>query len=162
MSPRQTKDPVVRLIVPLGHRLLAADRVEKEIALAFFVPVILYMNNAVGTQTQTIFVRRSAFDKVNLKKYLFLEFKTAVVIGTVISILTTVFEKIWFKEGGIGLIVGFSMFLGILTSIFIGILIPSFLEKIGKDPAIGSGPFATIIQDVASILIYFSIASALL
>jgi magnesium transporter len=39
----------------------------------------------------------------------------------------------------------------------IGLTLPWFLSKAGKDPAFGSGPVATIIQDVWSLLIYFAI-----
>jgi len=37
----------------------------------------------------------------------------------------------------------------------IGILLPWGLERHGGDPAFGSGPVATIIQDVLSLLIDF-------
>lgn len=135
---------------------------EREIALSFFIPVIVYMNAAVGTQTQTIYIRRSAVDKIKLAKYLFQEFKIAVIIGGMVSFLIIIFESLWFRETGIGFIVGLSMFIGVMSSIFVGVMIPWFLDKAGRDPAIGSGPFATIIQDILSIVIYFSIASALL
>ncbi|OGM03394.1 hypothetical protein A2715_02795 [Candidatus Woesebacteria bacterium RIFCSPHIGHO2_01_FULL_39_32] len=135
---------------------------EKEIALAFFIPVIVYMNDAVGTQSETIFVRYAALEKVNLAKYLFKEAQVAVSIGLVISFLISIFILVWLKDPRITLIVGSAMFSGIVGSIFIATLIPWFLQKNGKDPAIGSGPFTTILQDLLSIVIYFSIASALL
>ncbi len=40
--------------------------------------------------------------------------------------------------------------------------LPWALDRLGLDPAFGSGPLATVIQDLLSILIYFAIASALL
>jgi magnesium transporter len=48
---------------------------------------------------------------------------------------------------------------GVATTI--GLVMPWFLQRIGSDPAFGSGPLATIIQDVLSLLIYFAIASLL-
>jgi magnesium transporter len=39
----------------------------------------------------------------------------------------------------------------------VGLLLPWILSHAGKDPAFGSGPVATIIQDVLSLLIYFII-----
>jgi magnesium transporter len=44
----------------------------------------------------------------------------------------------------------------------VGLLLPWLLAHTGRDPAFGSGPIATIIQDVLSLLIYFAIASLLL
>jgi magnesium transporter len=44
----------------------------------------------------------------------------------------------------------------------VGLLLPWLLARRGCDPALGSGPVATIIQDVLSLLVYFVIAQALL
>lgn len=133
-----------------------------ELALAFFIPVIVYMNAAVGTQIQTIFVRFSAFEKIKIQKALWHELKVTSVIGVILSVLIYAFSIMRFNNPAIAMIVLLSMFLGILTSVFIGIFIPWALLKLGKDPAIGSGPFTTILQDLLSIFIYFSIASALI
>jgi magnesium transporter len=37
--------------------------------------------------------------------------------------------------------------------------LPRTIHRLGKDPALGSGPLATVIQDLLSILIYFVIVS---
>jgi magnesium transporter len=42
------------------------------------------------------------------------------------------------------------------------LLLPWSLQRVGVDPAFGSGPLATIIQDVLSLLIYFAIATTLI
>jgi magnesium transporter len=39
--------------------------------------------------------------------------------------------------------------------------LPYFFARLGKDPAFGSGPLATVVQDLLSILVYFAIASRL-
>lgn len=41
----------------------------------------------------------------------------------------------------------------------VAMLLPWALDRLGKDPAFGSGPLATVIQDLLSILIYFGVAS---
>jgi magnesium transporter len=38
--------------------------------------------------------------------------------------------------------------------------LPWFLDRLGLDPAFGSGPLATVVQDLLSIVIYFVIATA--
>ena len=40
--------------------------------------------------------------------------------------------------------------------------LPWLLDSIGLDPAFGSGPLATVIQDLLSILLYFAIAAIIL
>jgi magnesium transporter len=39
--------------------------------------------------------------------------------------------------------------------------LPWVLHRLGLDPAYGSGPLATVTQDVLSIVIYFAVATAL-
>ncbi|OGM27954.1 hypothetical protein A2962_03475 [Candidatus Woesebacteria bacterium RIFCSPLOWO2_01_FULL_39_61] len=134
---------------------------EKELSLAFFIPLIVYMNAAVGAQTQTIFVRFSAFEKISFKKSMLYELKVALLVGATIAIGMFFFATIWLGSK-IAEIVSLSIFIGVVSSVVIGTFIPWFLQRKGKDPAIGSGPFATIIQDLLSVIIYFSIAAYLL
>lgn len=158
------------IVVGLIGGLLTAEIItgfdvvlEKHILLASFIPLVAYIANAVGTQTQTLFIRDLAtHDTFSFLSYLlrqlFISALIALVSLVVIAILTTTF---WHAQG-VGFIVGTSVFLAIMVATFFALLIPYFLGKMKLDPAIGSGPFSTIVQDLLSILIYFSIASWLL
>jgi magnesium transporter len=44
----------------------------------------------------------------------------------------------------------------------LGLLLPWLLARLGSDPAFGSGPVATIIQDVLTIAIYFAVMAVML
>ncbi len=132
--------------------------------LASFIPLIVYVSGAVSVQTQTLFIRNLTLDShLETKKYLLREIKTgfliALVLGGLLSLLSIfLFNSPYF----IGIILGVSLFLAILTTILIGVFIPWILQKLKKDPAIGSGPFGTIICDVLSLIIYFSVVSLML
>jgi len=131
--------------------------------LVAFIPLIVYMADAVGTQTQTLVARNLALDlEFSFKKYLSKEIKVSILIALVLGALLSVISFLWYQLSYLGLILGISLFLTIITAIFIGNLIPYLLHKIKQDPAIGSGPFATIITDICSLIIYFSVASLLL
>jgi len=80
----------------------------------------------------------------------------------ILGVFLSVIFLLWYQLPYLGLILGISLFLTIIAAIFIGSLIPYLLQKFKQDPAIGSGPFATIITDVTSLIIYFSVASLLL
>jgi magnesium transporter len=41
-------------------------------------------------------------------------------------------------------------------------MLPWLLARLGTDPAFGSGPVATIIQDVLTIAIYFAVMTMVL
>ena len=60
------------------------------------------------------------------------------------------------------MVVGLSLLVSMAVASVLAIIIPLFLYKLGKDPAIGSGPFTTALQDIVSLLIYFSIALIIL
>ncbi len=132
--------------------------------LAAFIPLIVYMADAVGSQTQTLFIRNLVFKtKINIKKYLFKEltagFFMASILGGLLFLLSII---LYDAPYSIAVILGAALFFTVLGAILIGILIPSLIQKMKKDPAIGSGPLATIIRDIASLIIYFLVASIIL
>ncbi len=130
--------------------------------LAAFVPLIVYMADAIGTQTETLFVRSLALRKINLKNYIFREIKVGFGIASILGILLFLIGYFWSNLFHIGLILGVSIFLTGLAGIFVPLLIVHLLDKFKKDPAIASGPLATIFQDIISLAIYFSVAVILL
>jgi len=131
--------------------------------LAAFIPLIVYMADAVGTQTETLFIRGLAIDpRLIIKNYFFREIKIGFLIAISIGALLTLISSLWLGLPYIGLILGLSIFLTIISAMTIAIVIPWLLNRLKKDPALGSGPFATIITDVTSLIIYFSVATLLL
>ncbi|MBE0447434.1 MAG: magnesium transporter [Actinobacteria bacterium] len=135
---------------------------ERELALAFFIPVIVYMSDAVATQTETIFIRSLSLEAIDVKRYLAREALVGVILGVVLSALLFMFAVLYLQQLSVAVVVGLAMLASISTAVFIAILIPWILSKFKRDPAFGSGPFATIVQDILSIIIYFAIATLIL
>lgn len=158
------------LIFGLLGGLLAAqivsffeDALTVHFVLAAFIPLIVYMADAVGVQAQTLFIRNLALDsRLDIRNYFFKEIKISLIIALILGGLLAVISFLWFDLLAIGIILGLSLFLTVVCACLIAILIPWLLQNLKKDPAIGSGPFATILRDVLSLLVYFSIASVLL
>jgi magnesium transporter len=133
------------------------------ISLAAFAPVLAYLSDAVGTQSETLAVRSMALDpKVSLRGYIIREIKVAVSLALICGLLIAVVALVGWRNKLLGVIVGASMFLSILAAVFISTFLPFLFRKLDLDPAIASGPFATMVSDVATIAIYFSVASALM
>lgn len=136
---------------------------KENLILAGFIPLIAYIANAVGVQTQTVYIRdlatQSAFSTY---KYSIKQMITSVLIGiTCWAVVLILALSIW-SNPYLGFVIGLSVFSAIVVATFFALYIPFILKRFGSDPAIGSGPFSTIIQDLLSIVIYFAIASALL
>jgi magnesium transporter len=138
--------------------ILAAD-----VRLAFFIPIIVYLSDAIGTQTETIYVRALANNKkINFIKYIFKESAVGLGLGIISGALLGTFAIYWLKSFEIGLAVGLTMLINLTLAPILAVLIPNILYRRHTDPALGSGPVATIIQDLISLFVYFWIASIII
>lgn len=133
-----------------------------EIAVAFFIPAIIYLADAVGTQSEAVAVRGLSLTEADLVPLLMGELGTGILIGAALGCLA--FPLVWLAFGSIGLATTVAIALVVASSIAttIGLLLPWLFGRFGYDPALGSGPVATVIQDVMSLLIYFLVAAVLL
>lgn len=132
------------------------------IALAFFPPVIAYIADSVGTQSETIAVRAFAVTDVDYGSYLLRELLVGIAIGTLIGVLGGLGAGVIVGSPRIGVVVGLSLFVSSTVATVLASLIPMGFVLLDVDPALGSGPLATALQDVISIVIYFLFAIALL
>ncbi|MDW8095882.1 MAG: magnesium transporter [Aquificaceae bacterium] len=154
------------LVLGLGGGLLAAGVVtaferalEKNVAIAFFIPTVVYLADAVGTQTEAIVVRALAMgESIGIKR----ETKTAFAIGLSLFFFSLFFIAFFWKDFSIALVVSLAILLASSVAGFVASFLPKLLDKIKMDPAYGSGPLATVIQDVISVAIYLMVCSILL
>jgi len=149
------------MIATLIVRFFEGALLEK-LALAFFIPVIVYMSDAVGTQTETLFIRALVIEKIDLGKYLIKEILVGFLLGSALGILLFGYSMFVFNDFEVSLIVGFSILIASTLSVVIATLVPLVLRRFGKDPAIGAGPFTTIAQDILALLIYFVVAAIII
>jgi magnesium transporter len=154
------------LLLGLVGALLAADLVgwfetqlRHKIMLAFFIPGIVYLADAVGTQTETVVVRGLSIG-VGMRRMAGRELLAGLAIGLALAAVAG--PLIWWRWGDadIALTVGLALLAACSTATLAAMALPWALDALGADPAFGSGPLATVIQDLSSILIYFAIAAA--
>lgn len=128
-------------------------------AIAFFVPGLVYLADAIGTQTEAVAVRGLSLSHARMRTIIGGEARTGVLIGLVMGGLT--FPAVWLVFGSVHLAVAVAVALvvagGIATTV--GLLLPWLLGRLGSDPAYGSGPMSTIIQDLLTLLTYFVVVS---
>lgn len=134
---------------------------EKNIILAFFVPLVVYISDAVGTQTQTLLIRDLAVEEnIPIIRYTLRQIVISTFIGLFCALLIWIVVTLFWSNPFLGAIIGTAAFVAVSSSASVAILIPYLLSKTKQDPAIGSGPFTTILQDILSIVIYFIITSS--
>lgn len=132
------------------------EMLSERVAIAFFVPGLVYLADAIGTQTEAVAVRGLSLSHASLAQLVGGELRTGLLIGLVLGALT--FPAVWLAFGDLALAMAVTTALlaagAVATSI--GLLLPWLLQRLGSDPAYGSGPLATIVQDVLSLVIYFA------
>lgn len=134
--------------------------INEMLVLAAFIPAIVYMADAVGVQSQTLFVRRLALNRdFNLREYFSREAIVGTALATTLAILVVLFSLFFWKSAILSLILGISFFATIVMAVSAAIVLPWFFHVFKYDPAVASGPLATVIRDILSILIYFAVAS---
>lgn len=134
----------------------------KNISVAYFIPFVVYMADAVGTQTQNIYSRDLKTGKARFKKYLLKESILGIVLGLLFGLVIFPIVFLWFGTFDLAIAVSVSTFGAIASAPLIALLVTEILQLDHLDPAVGAGPIATVIQDTASILIYGLIATAII
>ncbi|MDG5785912.1 magnesium transporter [Evansella sp. AB-P1] len=142
------------------------ETLEEIVILAVFIPLIMDSAGNTGTQSLAVMVRSLAtgsFERKGLLHTIKREFGTGVMLGLICAVVLIIVIPFLY-EGGLVLaaIVGVSLFLTLSIATIIGAVVPVAINKLKLDPAIASGPFITTVNDILGLLIYFSIATALL
>lgn len=168
-SVRRLRHRLPWLLVGLGGSVVATalvarfeDALNERVAIAFFIPAIVYLADAIGTQTETITVRGLSHGLLPFGRILRGEIGAGLLIGLVLGALAVPAVLLGFGDLRLALAVGIAILIAGTIATSVGLIFPWVLTRFGADPAFGSGPVATIIQDVLSLLTYFLVAKALL
>jgi magnesium transporter len=136
------------------------SQLEANVIVAFFVPSIVYMADAVGTQTETVLIRALAAG-VTTRAIIRREIVTGLVMGTVIGLVFFAFVAIGWGDLSVATAVALALVASCSIATVVAMALPAVFQHLGRDPAFGSGPLATVIQDLLSIGVYFAIVTAI-
>jgi len=142
--------------------------------LVVFQSLILDMAGNVGTQSLAVTIRVLMDEDVDGKeKFMFVlkEMRIGGTNGFILGAFAILFVAIylhamkgfvWAAAFQISAIVGFSLFVAMIVSSFIGTIIPIFFHKVKVDPAVASGPLITTVNDLVAVVTYYGLAGLLL
>lgn len=136
--------------------------ISESVQIAFFIPFVVYMAAAVGSQTQTIYARDLRSGKAKFTTYLIKETALGLILGIIFGLASWLISDLWFGVRPVSHAVGLSMLAVISTAPLVGLVITEIFQLEHQDPAVGAGPVATVIQDTISVLVYGSIATAII
>ncbi len=139
--------------------------------MALFIPLIGGTGGNVGTQSSAIVVQGLANGSLTLAhagKHLLKEFGVAMLNALIISSL--LFAYAWLcppdddtvKAQITSWAVTISLFSVIIFASLFGSLVPIVLEKLKLDPAVATGPFVTVTNDIVGMAIYMTVSTWLI
>ncbi len=135
------------------------DRLRAHLLLAVFIPGVVYLADAVGTQTETLVIRGLSVG-VPVRDVIGRELVTGVVAGVILGVLFLPVGMLIWGDAPVVVTVALALAAACSVANAVALVLPWLLGRMGIDPAFGSGPLATVIQDLLSIVIYLSIAVA--
>ncbi len=139
--------------------------IQKIVALAVLMPIVAGMGGNAGIQTLTLVIRGLALGQVgsaNARKLLYKELAVGCINGLLWACVVGLVAGVWFKDIGIGFIIGLAMIANLVTAALAGTLIPLALKKLDIDPAIASGVFLTAVTDVMGFMAFLGFATLFL
>lgn len=139
--------------------------IERLAALAALMPIIAGIGGNTGNQTITLIIRGLALGHVttaNARRLVLKEISVAILNGLVWGSAVGVFAWLLYDYPALGGVMALAMLLNLLVAALAGIFIPMALERMGRDPAIGSSVLLTFITDSMGFFIFLGLATVLL
>lgn len=135
-------------------------------ALALFIPLIAGTGGNVGIQSSAIVVQglaNGSLDVKNSGKQLLKELGVGLINATIISLLVFMYNFFAFGPTDVATIaVTLSLFVLVVFASVFGTLVPLTLERFKIDPALATGPFITITNDIIGMVIYIWVSAWLM
>jgi len=135
------------------------------VALAILMPIVASMGGNAGTQSLTVVVRQLALGDIaqndairTIKKEVIL----SLANGSLFAIVMGFIAYVWFNQPLLGVVIGLSMVINLLSAGFFGSMIPLLLKKLDIDPAIASTVILTTITDVVGFVSFLGLATMIL
>lgn len=134
------------------------------LALLFFLPLLVASAGNAGAQSATLMVRALATGDVRTRDWgRLLSREVLVAAGLGLTMALAVLSVGFLRAGpGIAVVVALTMIAVVMVGSVVGMLLPFLLHRLRFDPATASTPLITTIADVSGVVIYFSMATALL
>jgi len=149
------------------------DEIARAVVLALFIPLIISSGGNSGSQASTLVIRALAMGEVKLRDWwrVFVrELGTSFLLGMILGVIGLARVVFWPTRESlygehfflIGLTVAVSLVWIVVWGSIAGSMLPFLLHRMGFDPASASAPFVATLVDVTGLVIYFSVATALL
>ncbi|HIT71793.1 MAG TPA: magnesium transporter [Candidatus Scatovivens faecipullorum] len=131
--------------------------------LVAFIPMIMGTGGNCGSQSSTLIIRGLAMDEIctkDLFKAMWKEFRVALLVGLTLGIVNTARIVIQYQDIKIAVVVSVTLMFTVIIAKLLGCMLPIAAKKLKLDPAIMASPLLTTIVDTVSVLLFFTISTA--
>jgi magnesium transporter len=141
------------------------DSISKLVALAALMPIVAGISGNSGNQTITMIVRALALGEIsaaNARKLFAKEIGVSALNGLIWGTVVGLFAFLIYHSWQLGMVMTGAMVLSLLLASVMGVAIPLVLQKLGRDPALGSSVLITAITDSGGFFIFLGLATVFL
>ena len=142
------------------------DALSACVVLTAYIPMLMDTGGNAGGQASATIIRGLSLNEIEFKdafRVLWKEARVAALCGLTLAAANfmklLVFDHVTIA---VATVVCLTLIAAVFIAKVIGCLLPMLAKKIGFDPAVMASPFITTIVDALSLLIYFSIATAVM
>jgi len=141
------------------------NTIEKYVALATLMPIVAGIAGNSANQTTTIVIRSLALGQIthgNARRLLLKELAIGGFNGLLWGSIAGLFAYVLYHSVALGIVMTGAMLLNLLVGALVGMAIPLVMQKMGRDPAIGSSVMITAITDSGGFFIFLGLATIFL
>jgi magnesium transporter len=141
------------------------DSIAQLTALAALMPIVASIGGNTGNQTVALVIRGLALSQLNVRNMLFLlrkELAIGAINGALWGVVMAAATFLLYRSVGLAAVMASAMVLNMLVASAVGVLCPLILERMGRDPVMGSSILLTAITDSMGFFIFLAMASLLL
>ena len=134
---------------------------QAEVALAFFVPLLIGTGGNAGSQTTSTIIRALAVGDINLGDALHTlwhEVRVGLLLGLGMAVIAYGRALTWGSAASMAATVSLTILTIVIWANLLGSLLPLLATKLKIDPTVVSGPVMSTLVDATGLFIYFSIA----
>jgi magnesium transporter len=158
---------LIGMIGGLGNSMILGgfeNNIASNPKMALFIPLIGGTGGNVGIQSSAIVVQglaNKSLKKEDIWSQVLKESAVALINASIISLVVFLYNFFTLGDRIVTVSVSLSLFAVVIFASMFGTLVPMTLERIRIDPALATGPFITITNDIIGMMIYMFICVSL-
>jgi magnesium transporter len=141
------------------------ESIARLVALAALMPIVAGISGNSGNQTITMIVRALALGQISgagARKLFAKEIGVSALNGLIWGSVVGLFAFLIYHNWQLGVVMTGAMVLSLLLAGVMGVTVPLLMQKLGRDPALGSSVMITAITDSGGFFIFLGLATVFL